>query len=141
MGIWDKVKSVAISAKCMTGWHAGDYTPISAKPKCNLEKTCPDCNNYVTTVKHKFDGWEYLSHGRCDAQKECIHCGHKENEVRHEYKAQGKDSKCCVIEVCNRCQDKKSGREDHSWIKIPFTNSDVKANGKRKCKDCGKMES
>lgn len=141
MGIWDKVKSAAISAKCMTGWHAGDYTPIEREPKCHLEKTCPDCNKYVTTVEHKFGSWNYLSHGRCDASKECIHCGHAETEIRHEYKAQGKDANCNVIEVCHRCQDQKLGRKEHNWIKIPFTNTEVKADGKRKCKDCGIMES
>jgi len=138
MGFWDKVKSVALSAKCMTGWHAGTYTHIEGKPECYLEKTCPDCNEYVTTKKHKFSEWEYLGYGKCDSRHECIHCGYTEDKVRHDYEEQGKDGNCKIIEVCTRCGDRELGRAKHNWINI--AGYEVKAGGKRKCRDCGIME-
>lgn len=137
MGFWDKVKSVAISAKCMTGWHAGDYKHIDGKPLCFLGKTCPDCGEYVTKNNHTYNEWQYKNYNSCDAIRECVHCGSIESSVRHNYERQGKDSNCRVIEVCKRCNDKKLGSTDHNWVSIPLTNTEVKVQGKRKCKDCG----
>ena len=139
MGFFDTLKKAAVSAKCATGWHAGNYTPIDGEPLCHLEKTCPDCDKYVTTVKHKFDEWEYLQYGSCNAEHKCIHCGHTEQKVLHEYKEKGKDTNCRIIEVCSRCGDEKFGREKHNWISMG--SHELKVQGKRKCKDCGKMES
>ena len=140
MGFWDKVKSVAVSAKCMTGWHAGDYEHIKGKPLCHMGKTCPDCKKYVTTMKHEYNDWKYLTYDKCDSVKECIHCGHKESEVRHTFEENGKDSNCKVIKICSRCNLKEVGGARHEWITIPFTNHEIKAKGKRKCKDCGYVE-
>ena len=50
MSFWDKVQSVALAAKCFSGWHAGKYTPIADEPKCHLEKVCPDCRKYLTKI-------------------------------------------------------------------------------------------
>ena len=51
MGFWDSVKSVALSAKCFTGWHEGEYKHIEGEPQCHLGKTCPDCGEqYVSTI-------------------------------------------------------------------------------------------
>jgi len=167
MGLWDKVKSVAMSAKCMTGWHAGEYTSIEGKPKCNLEKTCPDCNKYMTKISHKMSSWNYLFDRKCDAVCHCIHCNFevievrhnyhevrqgtecryidtcdrcgdmKQSKIRHNYEERGKDSNCRIIEVCKDCGDKKSGRENHNFLSI--AGHDLKVNGQKKCKDCGKM--
>ncbi|MCB5266662.1 MAG: hypothetical protein LHW46_00935 [Candidatus Cloacimonetes bacterium] len=139
MGFWDTVKSVAISAKCMTGWHAGNYEHVKGQPLCFLGKTCPDCGEYVTKNDHKYGDWSFKRHDRCDAVRECIHCGALDTQVRHDHKKEGKDANCHIIEVCTRCGDKQIGRAEHTWINIPFTNSEMKIQGKRKCKDCGFM--
>ena len=139
MGFWDKVKSVAVSAKCMTGWHAGTYTHIDGEPLCHLGKTCPDCNEYVTKIVHKFSEWEYLDYGKCDAKRSCIHCAYEEYGVQHDYEEQGKNSDCRIIEICTRCGDEQLGRENHNWLNV--AGHELKVGGKRKCKDCGKIES
>jgi hypothetical protein len=139
MGLWDKVKSVALSAKCMTGWHAGEYEHVEGKPLCFLGKTCPDCGEYVTKNKHAYNEWEYFSYDSCNAQRNCIHCNHIEQAVQHQYKEQGKDESCRIIEVCQRCGDKKIGSAKHNWVTIPFTDTEMKSGGKRKCQDCGYM--
>jgi len=139
MGFWDKVKSAAISAKCMAGWHAGTYTPIEGEPLCHLEKTCPDCNKYITKIEHKFNNWEYLDYGKCDVEHTCIHCNYKEYGVKHNYEKIGKNDECRIIEICKRCGDEQLGEIEHNWIRI--AGRELKIHGKRKCKDCGRMES
>ena len=47
MGFFDKVKSVAMKAKCGAGIHGGDYHNVEGKPKCYFEKTCPDCKEII----------------------------------------------------------------------------------------------
>ncbi len=66
MGLWDKIKDVALSAKCMTGWHAGEYSHIEGEPECYLGKICPDCGEYITKFNHKFGTSEYLHEYQCD---------------------------------------------------------------------------
>ena len=138
MGFWDVVKSVATGAKCTLGWHAGDYTHIHGKPECFMEKTCPDCNKYVTTKKHKFGEWSYIEYGSCASVRRCEHCDEIENETRHQYKAIKKDENCVTIEECGRCSSRRNGSTNHNWVKL-FDN-ELKVNGKRKCKDCGYTE-
>jgi glutaredoxin-related protein len=140
MGFWDSVKSVALSVKCFTGWHEGEYEHIKGKPKCFLGKTCPDCNQFITKEEHEYDGWEYVGYSKCDAVRKCIHCKHQQREIRHEYRKEGKESDCRVIEVCIRCRDKKIGRAEHNWVTIPFTDKDLKIQGKRTCRDCKTVE-
>lgn len=142
MGFWDKVKSVANSAKCMTGWHAGEYSHISGKPECHLEKTCPDCNEYVTKKKHKFSDWKYTNNSSskpCDSIRDCIHCDIQETKEIHQHEKNGKDSNCRVIEKCKRCGDEQLGSESHNWISI--MGHEVKVQGQKKCKDCGTVKS
>lgn len=142
MGFWDKVKSAATSAKCLTGWHAGDYSPISGKPHCNVEKTCPDCNKYITAIKHKFNEWQYInsvhSH-KCDSFRSCIHCDVQETKRLHEFKEKGKNSSCRIIEQCSVCHEEQLGRTSHNWTQL--MGRDLKIQGKRKCRDCGTVES
>lgn len=139
MSFWDTVKKVAVSAKCATGWHAGEWSHRQGEPECRLEKTCPDCNKHVTTTKHKYGDWRYTNYSSCDSVRECVYCGSVENKIIHEYTKVGKDENCRIIEKCSRCSDQKLGREDHNWIKL--LNHEIKVEGKRKCRDCGKMES
>jgi len=82
MGLWDTVKNLAMSAKCMTGWHGGEYEHIQGKPKCFLGKTCPDCGEYVTKNKHKFGSWEYITYGKCDAVRKCNYCKLDEKKMQ-----------------------------------------------------------
>lgn len=140
MGFWDSVKSVALSAKCFTGWHEGEYKHIEGEPQCHLGKTCPDCGKWVTKEEHKYAGWKYVDYGKCDAIRNCIYCKHQEREVRHNYKKESKDGYCRIIEVCSRCNDRKIGRAEHTWVTIPFTDSNIRVQGKKKCRDCGHME-
>jgi len=142
MGFWDKVKSVANSAKCMTGWHAGEYTSISGKPECHMEKTCPDCNEYVTKKKHKYSNWKYTNNSYsqpCDSIRDCIHCDLQESKVIHEYEKNGKDSNCRIIEKCKRCGDKKTGSASHNWVSL--MGHEIKVEGQKKCRDCGATSS
>jgi len=139
MGLWDMVKDAALFAKCLTGWHAGEYTHIEGKPLCFFGKTCPDCGEYVTKKNHKFSEWQYKTYSNCDSERECVYCGLLESSVQHNYERQGKDSQCRIIEDCRRCGDKKYSGEEHNWITIPFTNKDLNVKGQRKCKDCGYM--
>lgn len=141
MGFWDKVKSIASSAKCMTGWHAGEYSHIAGKPECHLEKTCPDCNEYVTKKKHKFTEWRYTNNSfsePCDSVRTCVHCEDQETKIIHQYEKNGKDSSCRVVEKCKRCGHEQLGSVSHNWVSI--VGHEVKIDGKRKCRDCGTVE-
>jgi hypothetical protein len=131
MGLWDNVKNIAVSVKCITGWHAGEYTPIADKPECHVSKTCPDCNKYLTAVNHKFGEWKFLDI-KCDAQRECIYCFDYESKIIHNYE-EIKDFRCRVSKVCIRCGDEQIGSIEHKWVLID--------KGKRRiCKDCRREE-
>lgn len=134
MGFWDAVKSVATSAKCATGWHAGSWEHDIGNPECHKKKVCPDCNKLVKTKKHQFSSWEKQSYSTCNSNRTCNHCGHIEAEIRHDYNPIGKDENCHIIEKCKDCGDKKTGRADHEWVTL--FNHEMKVNGKRKCKRC-----
>ena len=62
MGFWDSVKSVALSVKCFTGWHEGEYEHIKGKPKCFLGKTCPDYNQFIffSSLLQNFNNLLYI---------------------------------------------------------------------------------
>jgi len=137
MAFWDVVKNIANSAKCASGWHAGDYSHRSRKPKCHMEKTCPDCGKHVTKEVHKYGDWKYPT-STCDAKRVCIHCGHDEFKVIHNYERVRKDSNCRIIEQCNRCHDEKIGRAEHEWITL-FGREMKTTDKKRKCKNCGEL--
>lgn len=136
----ESVAGAVNSGMCMAGWHSGDYEHIKGKPLCHVGKTCPDCGEYVTKENHEFSSLGYVSYDSCKIEYECIHCRYKKSSIEHKYKEQGKDKNCRIIEVCIRCNDKKEGKVDHNWIQIPFTETDAKFQGKRKCKDCGFVE-
>lgn len=135
MGFWDVVKSVALSAKCSTGWHAGEWSHVSGKPQCFVEKTCPDCHKHVTTNKHTFGEWRRIDYSSCNSVRECTHCSSSEQKIIHEYQNNGKDENCRIIEKCQHCGGQRMGRTDHEWIKI--FDHEVKVGGSRKCKRCG----
>lgn len=133
MGLWDKVKSAAKSAKCMTGFHAGEFIQIVSKPQCQLEKNCPDWGKYVTKEEHKFDAWkkDISSYHQCDLVRECIYCGTKETKKEHDWEFDGtKDSNCYPVKVCKRCGEKDKGL-------IP-KHTFVDAGDKAVCSSCGK---
>lgn len=121
MGFFDKVKSMAMKAKCATGFHAGSFTSIHGEPKCRLEKTCPDCFEHVTKTSHKYGDWEnYKRHGSCTKERHCVYCDEVDTKVIHEgYVRKGLDDYCTVIEECSRCGDRKKGKEEHMWHKNP----------------------
>jgi len=134
MGFWDVVKSVAISAKCSTGWHAGNWSRIPGEPECSFGKTCPDCHNYVTTKKHAFGDWRKIDYSTCNSVRECDHCGSTEEKIIHDFQNNGKDASCRLITKCRHCGVQETGREDHEWVKL--FDHEVKVGGQRKCKRC-----
>lgn len=105
MGLFDKIKNIATKVKCATGFHAGTFTHIDGKPECFFEKTCPDCNKYVTKKNHKYSGWEdYKNPRSCFKEHHCIHCDHKDTKEFHQgYIKKGHDDYCTIIEECRRC--------------------------------------
>lgn len=131
MGFWDSVKDVALSVKCFTGWHDGEYEQEKGKPECYLVKTCPDCKKVVKKEEHSFSSWEYLGNDSCKAKRKCFTCNYEENSTRHQFKWDHKDSNCRIIEICARCGETKKGLTAHVWINP----SDDK--GKKVCQDCG----
>ena len=168
MGLWDKVKSAALSAKCMTGWHAGEYKRVPDTPDCFFTKQCPDCGKEVETNRHKYGDIRYKYALKCDAVRNCIYCEHEAAEIahnyedlgldrncqemkkcnrcgdlkigrpQHSYRTTGKDSSCREIQECSRCRHVNHGRSHHNWISL--LGHEVKVSGKRKCRDCGATE-
>jgi hypothetical protein len=136
MSFWDKVKNVATSAKCMTGFHAGEYKPIKGKPKCNLEKTCPDCDKYLTKTQHKYTDWEYIKEDKCDSKKECVYCQFEEKKVRHQWV--NRTNRCKVYKNCKRCKKQEFVHEKHG----PWTAGVAHPDGMQTfiCSGCGKTE-
>lgn len=135
MGFFDKVKELAIKAKCMAGFHGGEFTHITGKPECHLGKICPDCKEHITSFKHSFTDWEYLSSDKCEMRCECILCSEQEFKTKHEYREDRIDSSCRVIEKCQRCDHEYIGSTRHTW---EF--SSYKGQVYRTCKRCGKHE-
>jgi hypothetical protein len=120
MGFFDKVKAAAIKAKCATGFHAGEYAAIEGKPECHFEKTCPDCNKYLTLFKHQFYAEpEYEKAGSCIKAVKCEFCDHIHRETDHvEYTVVGQDDYCRTKERCVRCSHEKVGDAKHSWVRL-----------------------
>ena len=140
MGFFDSVKKIAISAKCMAGWHGGKYSQIEGKPKCHLGKTCPDCKKYITTFYHQYSGWgDYKKPRSCEQERKCVHCGHIDTRIEHQsFKIKGKDDYCTEILECVRCGYKKRGEEDHNWSKTTcFENANF-GHIEERCINCGK---
>ncbi len=141
MGFWDSVKNAAIKAKCTVGIHAGEYTHISGKPLCHVEKTCPDCNKYISNIHHNFSEPEYENPISCVQIAHCIHCNEEKRKTVHEaYERLGydKDGSCRATEQCVRCRHTRKGDEHHSWHRLPsqYGNSAYTLE----CIDCGKKE-
>jgi hypothetical protein len=136
MGFWDKIKSAAVSAKCMTGFHAGIFYKIPGKPDCYLEKTCPDCNKYLTEIQHKFSNWVYLDDNSCDATRKCHHCEIIENSIIHKWYTT--KEQCQITKCCDRCGYKELGRMEHG----PWYGGVCIGNGMQifQCSGCGETE-
>lgn len=136
MSLWNKVKGAAKSVKCMTNWHAGQFTPIEGKPKCHLEKTCPDCNKYVTKKSHKFGEWSYVRADRCDRESSCIHCDDKKHDIKHNHQMVRKElGTCREILECARCRDEKMGNVSHNFKLVGKDSSTCEPI--KECTDCG----
>lgn len=99
MKLWNKIK-------CIADYHGGEYSSVEGKAKCNLEKTCPNCNKYMTKIEHKMSPWKYLSEEKCDAVSHCIYCNYEVNELRHIYNEVKEKNECTYVDTCNRCGDK-----------------------------------
>lgn len=117
MSFWESVKvsakKAAISTKCFAGMHAGDFTPIVGKPKCNQEKTCPDCNKKLEQIKHKFGKFEYAQENKCDGKYVCIHCQEEDAKVKHQWSYES--SGCDSYNYCKRCKTKDKLKTKHTW--------------------------
>ncbi|HEC1730743.1 TPA: hypothetical protein R2A65_000764 [Campylobacter jejuni] len=137
MGIFNTLKTLALSAKCATGWHGGEFKNEDDKPKCFFSKICPDCNKYIQKIEHKFGDYIITNHRNCEGYKECEYCNLKEYGTYHQYEEIGVNASCQIIKKCRQCGDEQLGATKHSWITIPFTDKEFSVNGKRKCKDCG----
>ena len=105
--------------------------------RCEQVRECVYCQDKKTRTEHQFAQWEYYEFGKCNQIRECIRCHKKETRVEHDYQEHHKDSQCRIIKVCTRCKDEQLGSIEHNWVKIPFSNNDLKVSGKRKCRDCG----
>lgn len=140
MGWLDKVKEVATKAKCATGFHAGDFTQVAGKPKCHLEKTCPDCNKHIEHFAHEIiNSEQYDQPSSCVITSKCKHCEFtRSKEVHESFYTVGKDSYCRIKERCSRCGHTRIGREDHTWVKMTGNYSDE--TEKYSCASCNKEE-
>lgn len=119
MGFFDKVKALAIKAKCGVGFHAGDFVRAKGGPECKYEKNCPDCGEYVTKHEHAYGEPSYRNHHTCMMVKVCRHCAHENSFEKHEgYVDMGKDDVCKIKEKCIRCGHTQVKREDHTWYEV-----------------------
>lgn len=136
MGFWDSVKKAATSAKCIAGFHSGEYRRAEGKPECNMEMTCPDCNKHLTKVEHKFGKWEFLQENKCDAIRKCVFCGEAEKAIKHQW-VQSKN-KCQVERDCERCRAHEFVRVEHGHWSAGVAHPDGMQTFT--CVDCGKSE-
>jgi hypothetical protein len=139
MSFWEKAKWIARSAKCLAGWHGGEYVHLSGEPLCHLGKTCPHCNAFVTKENHNFTAWEFPESDRCSARRECEYCGHIEISIRHDYVRTGKDANTCeIISTCRRCGDDRRDSAEHEWEQVEMEcRPDGENASKKKCSNCG----
>lgn len=119
MSFFNKIKELAVKAKCATGFHSGEFTPIVGKPECNLGKTCPDCNEYIKEIQHKYHPWDdYKQSKSCIKERKCKHCEYINKKTIHEgYQQKKIDDRCNVIMSCVRCGDLRKDGKSHSWHK------------------------
>jgi len=103
MGFFDKIKSIATASKCKIGVHAGEWSHIEGEPECQFEKTCPDCNKYLTKSEHEYSEWKYEDESSCDATRECSLCGDIDNDEIHLFEMVQQEDGEEEIEVCQRC--------------------------------------
>lgn len=136
MSFFKSVKNFALAAKCKAGWHAGDYIKIEGKPECHLAKTCPDCDEYITKIDHKYNDWDFVKAFDCTQVRACIHCDREDQRVHHNYSAIGTNDRCDELLECNRCKHKKTGSKNHQWDN--WSREDDKMV--RGCKKCGTAE-
>jgi hypothetical protein len=139
MGFWDSVKKAATSAKCMTGFHAGEYQPIAGKPECEMENTCPDCHTHLTKTEHKYSNWEYIKDNQCDSKRNCIHCMIEESMVRHQsWNREKSNQNCQIHKECERCNTRELGATEHG----PWFAGVAHGDGTQTftCGGCGKNE-
>lgn len=119
MGFFDKIKELALKAKCGVGMHAGDYAKAVNGPACLLEKTCPDCFEHVTKHKHEHGEFSYKNHHTCTMIRNCVHCNHEDSKVKHEdFVDMGRDDFCKVQEKCTRCGFTQVKKEDHYMTEV-----------------------
>lgn len=138
MSFFNTLKNMASKAKCATGFHSGKFTQINGEPECFYEKTCPDCDKYLTKKTHKYSNWnDYKKPRNCFKDRECIYCDHTETKEFHAgYRQKGKDDYCTIIEECGRCGHTKKGREEHMWVKMPGNYEDEHV--RFSCASCNK---
>ena len=108
-------KKFAMTAKCKTGWHAGHYKSIEGKPKCQLAKTCPDCDEYITKINHKYNNWDYVKAFNCTQVRACVHCDREDQRIHHNHLVTGTNDHCDELLECSRCDNKKKGSKRHQW--------------------------
>ena len=136
MGFWDSVKKAANSAKCMAGFHAGDYRQVENKPECNMEMVCSDCNKHLTKIEHKFGKSEYLKENKCDTVCSCEFCGEEKKSIKHNW-TQSKNN-CKVEKNCERCGANEFVRTEHGRWYAGVAHPDGMQTFS--CSDCGKTE-
>lgn len=117
MGLFDFIKNTAIKVKCAAGFHAGEYRSIEGKPKCHVEKVCPDCGEYVTSFNHTWSGWVYERDNDCTMTETCKDCGKISKKIYHEFYDEDprEYGNCRIDKTCRRCGDKKIGEVNHLW--------------------------
>lgn len=137
MGFFDKVKELALKAKCGVGLHGGDYSRVANGPACLYEKTCPDCHEHITKYQHEYGEAKYKNHHTCTKVRHCKHCNHEHSEIEHEgYADMGIDDFCKVKEKCIRCGHSQVKREEHVWTEEHRTDT----HKTLRCVRCQKAE-
>lgn len=138
MGLWDKIKdaaetakAAAVVAKCMAGFHKGEYKPVKDKPQCNLEMRCSDCFKLLTKIEHEFGEWEYEVDNKCDVARICIHCGEQEKDVKHQWGKNFKEE-CKLYRSCERCGTREFLKDSHDSYRTK-----ERCEVKKVCRDCG----
>ncbi|MBF4558930.1 MULTISPECIES: hypothetical protein [Pseudomonas] len=126
MGFFDKIKELALKAKCATGFHAGNFVKVANGPACHFEKTCPDCYEHVTKKEHRYGNGVYTEFSSCEKSWACEYCDHVKKKIEHEgYRDAGMDDNCRVKEECTRCRHTKVEKENHSWHEASRTEDTI----------------
>lgn len=137
MGFFDKVKDLALKAKCGVGIHGGSYSQAVNGHACLFEKTCPDCGGHITKHEHAYDEAQYKNHHTCTKVKYCRHCNHEHSYLEHErFESMGVDDFCKVKEKCIRCGSTQVKKEEHVWAELRRTDTQKTMQ----CVRCNKTE-